>query len=436
MAGRPKRIVLASIGSYGDVHPYVAIALGLRERGHVPVIATTDVHRQKIEALGIGFHPMRPHLGKTADAKVDEVMRQVMDRRKGTEYLFQKILLPAVRGGYEDLRQAGTGADLLITHPIVFGGILLARQTGMPWVSTVLAPISLPSVYDPWVISGVPEFFSRLGPAFHRALYWIFEKLSERWFRDYRRLERELGLPPGGNPIFGGQHSPSMVLALFSRVLATPQPDWPPNTRVTGYCFYDQEHDRPDMPWELEQFLSSGSPPIVFTLGSAAVRDAGDFFEQSAVAVRQLGRRAVLLVGKETRCPLGQLAPDVVSFDYVPHSELFPRAAVTVHQGGAGTTGQALRAGHPMLVVPFAHDQPDNAARVTRLGAARMLPRWRYNARSAAEELRILLSDARYEARTAGIGALVRAEDGVRSACDAIEEMLGKPAARVSPVCR
>ena len=117
----------------------------------------------------------------------------------------------------------------------------------------------------------------------------------------------ELGLPPGEHPLFEGQFSPTLTLALFSRVLASPQPDWPPNVVVTGSVFYNgPEALQP----ELESFSNDGPPPVVFTLGSSAVAAAGRFYEESLDAVRRLRIRAVLLTGGfEQKCPRGMLPP-------------------------------------------------------------------------------------------------------------------------------
>jgi rhamnosyltransferase subunit B len=170
------------------------------------------------------------------------------------------------------------------------------------------------------------------------------------------------------------------------------------------------------MPSELLRFLNAGPPPLVFTLGSSTVLDAGPFYDHSATAAKVLGRRAVLLVDKDSRNRPATLPEGVVAFDYAPFSELFPREAAIVHSGGIGTTAQAMRSGRPMLVMPYAHDQPDNAERVTRLGIARTLSRQRYYPTRAAADLRHLLDNPAYSQRASAIGAKVRQEDGVRAA--------------------
>jgi UDP:flavonoid glycosyltransferase YjiC (YdhE family) len=232
-------------------------------------------------------------------------------------------------------------------------------------------------------------------------------------------------LPPGRDPIFDGQHSPDLVLAMFSELVAKPQPDWPPNTRVTGFAFYDRLDKAAGLAPELARFLDAGPAPIVFTLGSSAVMDAGDFYQQSAAAAAELGQRAILLIGRDPRnAPLQPLPDGVLAAEYAPFSELFWRASAIVHQGGVGTTAQALRAGRPMLFVPFAHDQPDNAARVIRLGVARQIDRQQYRAKKVAAELRKLLEEPGYAAKARDVGRRIQSEDGVSAACDAIEQRL------------
>jgi UDP:flavonoid glycosyltransferase YjiC (YdhE family) len=162
----------------------------------------------------------------------------------------------------------------------------------------------------------------------------------------------------------------------------------------------------------------------VFTLGSSAIWDPGEFYEHSARAAHELNRRAVLLVGKDMDNRPAELPPGVAAFDYAPYSELFHRASVIVHQGGIGTTAQALRSGRPMLVVPFAFDQPDNADRVTRIGVGRTIARRRYNAERAARELARLLGDPTFSERAGAVGRQVQQEDGVREACDALEPVM------------
>jgi UDP:flavonoid glycosyltransferase YjiC (YdhE family) len=213
-------------------------------------------------------------------------------------------------------------------------------------------------------------------------------------------------------------------------VLAAPQPDWPANAYATGFPFLS--HSDGNTP-ELEEFLNAGEPPIVFTLGSAAVGAAGDFYEQSAEAAMRLGRRALLLVGRDPHNqPKHSLPPGVMAVQYAPHSAVFPRACVVVHQGGIGTTGEAMRAGHPTLVVHYGHDQPDNAARLVRMGMARSMPRERYNANVAVREIQHLLENITYAERAAAIGAQVRSENGTARACDLLGRLLKVPNAEVT----
>jgi rhamnosyltransferase subunit B len=420
-----KHIVMTSFGSYGDINPYLGLALGLRQRGYEMVIATSEYYRNTIEAQGIGFHPVRPTIEPSND-----LLRRVMDADKGTEVILKELLFPFLRDTYEDLMDATKQADLLVTHPITFAGPIVAEKRKMRWVSTVLSPISFFSAYDLPVFPRLPQLVKmrRFGHRVSALLISYAKFVTRTWSEPVRKLRKEVGLPAGKDPIFEGQFSPELVLALFSRVLAEPQPDWPPHTRITGQVFYDGPQGEQGLLPELCEFLESGSPPVVFTLGSSAVGAAGNFYQESLEAVKQLRLRAVLLVGTSPdNRPRGTVPSNVGIFEYAPFSHLFPHAAAIVHQGGIGTTGQALRAGRPMLVVPFAHDQPDNAFRAQNLGVARTLYRQHYSASRVAEALRILLSDPSYSQRACQVGDQVRSEEGIRAACDAIEELLAQP---------
>jgi len=231
----------------------------------------------------------------------------------------------------------------------------------------------------------------------------------------------ELGLPPAADPLYEGQFSPYGTLALFSRVLAEPQPDWPVRTQITGFPFFNRAIPMPD---ELSRFLDAGEPPIAFTLGTSAVGAAGGFYEESVKAVIALGRRAVLLVGLNAENRPRDLPASVIAVEAAPHDALFPRSAAVVHQGGIGTTGQALRAGRPTLIVPHAHDQPDNAFRTARTGCARVCYPRQYKAARVAAELRTLLEQPSYADRANAIARIVQSEGGADAAAQAIGKLL------------
>ena len=415
------RIVIATYGSLGDLHPAIALALELRRRGHPVVLATSENYRGKIAALGLEFHALRPDL--LADG--ERVVAEIMDGPRGTERLMRDHLFPTVRVMHEDLATIVGDTDLLVASELVFAAPLLAATRGVRWVSYFLAPISLFSTSDPPILPVARglRWLPRLGAPAMRFVKWAGRHVSHSWWRPLRDLRRELGLPPGGHPLFEGKFSPRLNLALFSSVLQSPQPDWPTSMVQTGFCFFDEIGEdadrRPALPPEVEAFLQAGDPPIVFTLGSAAVYLAGNFYAESAQAAARIGRRALLLLGNNPPPP--DLPASVLAWDYLPYRRIFPRAAAVVHQGGVGTTAQTLRAGRPMLVVPFAHDQFDNAARITRLGSGRTVSRERYRAGVVARELSLLLTDARYSERAAALGTWVQAERGVEVACDAIE---------------
>jgi UDP:flavonoid glycosyltransferase YjiC (YdhE family) len=419
------RIVLSNIGTFGDINPLIAIALELKRRGHQPVMAVPAVYGPKITPLGIEFYPVRPDL----DPKNTLLAEMVYDVRKGTERGLREFLFPMLRETYDDLLAAATipaRADLLLLGELNYAGPLVAEITGIPWASYVLAPLSFFSAFDPPVLPMYPRLAraDKAVPGMGRAIRRLARFVSRKWPQPVYDLRRELGLPRGRNPLFDAKHSPDLVLALFSRVLGREQPDWPANTKVTGFCFYDADGGNGALPPHLEAFLASGPAPLVFTLGSAAVLAAGRFYEYGARAAQRLGMRAVLLIGPDARNrPRSPLPDSICVAEYAPYSALFSRAAVVIHQGGVGTTAQCLRAGKPMLIMPYSHDQPDNARRMRRLKVARIIQKRYFTPLRVARKLRKLLENPIYAHRAANTALRIRGENGVAAACLALEEL-------------
>jgi len=411
------RILLATWGSHGDLYPYLGLAVRLQAMGASPVLATCPFHRPIVERAGVDFRPLRPDV----DPAATEILKRVMDPSRGSEVIIREMIVPALRQQYDDLLAAAQDADVMVSHPVTFAVPIAADVLNRPWLSSVLAPLSFFSVFDFPALPPWPQAVAihRVGGSWTgRALKRIARTMTREWTAPVRALRADAGLQPAGDPLYEGQFSPYGTLAMFSRVMGAPQPDWPPRTEVTGFVFYNGPS--PSLPALLAAFLDAGDPPLVFTLGTSAVGAAGDFYRESVAAAKALGRRAVLLTGYPPENRPTDLPASVLTIDYAPHELLFPRGAAIVHHGGVGTTGQALRAGHPMLVVPFAHDQPDNAHRLRRLGVARVVYPRQYNASRVAREIAALLDTPSYAARAADAAATVRAEPGADRAAETI----------------
>jgi rhamnosyltransferase subunit B len=418
------RILLTTLGSLGDLHPYIAVGLGLRDRGHEIVFVTIKDYQSAIEAVGFEFQPLGADFMNVGDP---EMVAMMMDRNKGTERVFKDYLMVNLRDNYHHLLAAAQGVDFMLAHEVVFAAPLVAEVLKLDWATGILAPGSFFSAYDPFVLPPYPFVakFRWMGPKVNRLIRDLSKIVTRNWGAPIRQLRQELGLAPlQGNPIIDAKYSPQLVLSLFSSVIGAPQPDWPPHTVQTGFPVYDGGNDR-SLSEELERFLAAGEQPIVFTLGSAAVVAPGRFFQVSAEAAIRLNRRAVLLIGDNP--PPANLPPELIAIDYARYSQIFPRAAAIVHQGGIGTTAQGLRSGRPTLIMPYSHDQPDNAARAERLGVSRTISRENYTVDRVVKELKALLTDPSYATKAEAIGRIVSAEDAVSLACETIESRLSTP---------
>lgn len=402
------------------------MGLGLAGRGHRITVATGESQRKVVEQHGLHFVPVRPD--RTIVTEDPQASKQAAQLRTGSAFAV-KNLLRYVEETYSDLVNACQGCDLFISHPAAFCAPLVVEKLGLPWLSLALAPATLFSAMDPPILPSAPWLagIPQVGGFPHSLIFRAFKKLTRNWMEPIDRLRLSIGLKASTkHPFFEGMFSPYGTLGLFSRELAAPQKDWPANTRITGFPFCAQIDEGP-LEADLEKFLSAGPAPVVFTLGSNVVREAGGFYRESLEAAKHAGCRAVLLTGGGARNRLSEPSSDLIfSCAYAPYKMLFPRAAAVVHHGGIGTLGHAMAAGAPMLIVPHVHDQPDNAHRASKLGIARSQSRAGYKSGSVAAHLKILLTDPAYQISSKAVQSRMLKEEGGASACDVIEEVLAR----------
>ena len=404
------RVVFASHGSLGDLVPFLEIGKVLRKEGHGVVVATHAAHRAAVEDAGLGFAPMRP------DRPSDPAFHaRFMNPSTGPSFVYREFLIPAIAESDADLTAAVAGADVLVSVTLALAAPIVAARTGIPWRSAAFQPAMLYSAYDPPKLPLLP--FLQGHPGYNAWLLEQAKKGVESWARPLRayRHEQGLGAYPD-HPAFGGQHAPGGVLLLTSPLFGRIPPDAPHNTVQTGQVL---QTGAAALDPQVEAFLDAGPPPVVFTLGSASAHAARRFFRHSITIAHRIGVRALLLVGREENCEgLGQ-DDTILAATSAPYQAVFPRAGMVVHQGGIGTIALSLSAGVPMLIVPFAHDQPDNAARAARLGAAEVVPRWRYRPWCAGRVARIH-RDPAMRTRAQEAGATLCRENGAEQAAAAI----------------
>jgi rhamnosyltransferase subunit B len=441
---RSAHIVIATVGSLGDLFPFLAIGQELTARGHRVTVATHGIHQAAIEQAGLRFADAS---GIPEPEDREAFTARAFDRWRGPRFVVHDFAAIDVQASYEKLAPLVADADVLITTTLAFAAQIWGEQLSaagrLRWLSAVLAPAGFVSAYDPpatglalldKLVSGSP----RRG----RWLQMMAQRVTQRWTAPVRDFRRSLGLQPVsplGDPFHHGQHAPQGVLAVFCPPLGSPQPDWPAHVHVTGFARYAQKAEL-DAP--LRAFLDDGPAPLVFTLGSTAVHMGAGFLRESLAAAVRLNQRAVLFTGSppmRAKLP-AHLPPGIHAVDYAPHAALFPRASVIVHHGGIGTSSEALYAGKPMLVVPHGFDQPDNAARLKRLGVAEVLAAGRYRADQAAPLLQNLLDNASRAQRAQALAAILRDQCGARAAADVIQthglrqaSVLAQPTSRLGP---
>ena len=416
---KPRDILIAAVGSHGDVHPFVGIGMGLRDRGHRVRVIVNPHFEPIVRGAGLEMVP----LGTDAEYRTLATHPDLWHPVRGPRYIFQQMatLVPPVYRLIEDLQIPGK--TVVMHSTLAIGARVAQEKLGIPTATVHLQPALIRSAILPPILPGfdlprwLPSMALRL--FFYLADKLILDPMAAPAINEFRAT---LGLAPAFNILHSWWNSPQRVIGLFPEWYAPPQKDWPRQMRLTGFPLYD-ERGISAMSGDLDEFLRGGTAPIAFTPGSAMWK-ADEFFKQGAEACRMLGRRGLLLSRHADHIPR-DLPAGVIHVPYAPFSELLPRCAALVHHGGIGTTAQAMASGIPQLIMPFSHDQPDNADRVMKLGVARSLPPVLFTADRVARALSEMLENTTVRNSCMSVAKRFGQNDAIRRTCELIEELPG-----------
>ena len=413
-------ILILAVGSAGDVYPFIVIGQALRVRGHAVTLVATANFQERVERAGLRF---------VSGLSQDELDASVQDPElwhpvKGFATIWKHMArhLPSAYAQQLALVRDSSEPAIIVASTLGLTGRLLQEAHGVPLVTVHLAPSCFLTAHDTSVRRGLDWPRSLPRPVVRLILNLVERVMLDPVVRPaINRLRATLNLAPVRRVMSRWLHSPQQVICAFPAWFAAPQPDWPPNTVCTGF---------PRMPASegqlepaLQRFIDAGSPPVVVTPGSAMAH-GGAFIARALDAAAALGLRVVVVTPYRAQLP-ATLPASVHHAAYAPFDLLAPQAAAFVHHGGIGTSATVLSAGKPQLVVPFAFDQPDNAARLRRLGvAATVLPDAPLRAWTGA--LAGLLAKPAVAAACARVAAAMAAET---PAAEQIAELVAQRAA-------
>jgi UDP:flavonoid glycosyltransferase YjiC (YdhE family) len=429
------RIVVNTLGSTGDLFPFIALAQGLRERGHDVIFAVNAAQHEAVRKAGIEVVACGPELS-------EDDARQRLDMFDGSNPMAQvrkmifEWLVPSITPSYKDLLKICEGADALIATTVQLAAHMVYEKTGIRWITASLSPMQFPSAYE------APMYWPKvltnrlINPAAWRLVLAITRR---EFLPTINRIRAEHGFKPlRGAPTLE-DFSPELVLLASSRHLSPPRPDWKPELKMTGFWFFDANISQWQPSAELEAFVSRGEKPILLSLGSMVQQNPREIVEMHVEAARRVGRRLIIQQGWAL-LDAGVVKDavnrgEVIGAGFVPHDWLFPRVAAVIHHGGAGTTARALRYGRPMLLEPHGFDQPFNARLIERLGVGIAIDSHKRSVRRIESALRkILMPDVAQRAERIAIE--VQKENGVEEACRLIEENLGVRAVQAAALSR
>ena len=423
-----RKILLVTVGTLGDLHPFIAIGLALQARGFRPVLAVAADHVPKCLAAGLEAEAVLPGFDIVARAmglSKAEATRRLMGSQR---LMMDWVLMSGLAESVAALDRLAEDADAVVGSLFAFAAAMIAEKRDLPLITLILQPMAMLSTLDP---PATPDFgmmrqapVGLVGAAWNRLTYAALRQLLHALYGGkIDRVRTGYGLSrAGARRLLEPADNSVLRLGCYSSTFAPLPRDVSPRTRLVGFPLFDSASGRDEpLPNLLTAFLAAGPPPVVFTLGSFAVGGGSQFYDRAREAARRLNRRAVLLVG-------GHAAPrwneSLFTCSYARHSQLFPAAAVIVHHGGIGTTGQAMRAGKPQLVVPHMGDQNDHAARILRHGLGLRLNDARLTASDFEKAIALLISNPSYAIRAAAVAERIANEDGAAAAAQAIVDVM------------
>jgi rhamnosyltransferase subunit B len=413
----PRNVLLATTGSGGNVYPFIGFGIELRRRGHRVALLSHATYRPLAESAGLDFHAVdRPGEFEHVLANPD-----LWHPRKGVGTHVRDFLLPNLERFYRLIAEVGSPAGTVMAAGVPCLGARVAQdKLGIPTATVLLAPAWLRSVYEAPLQFPEQRLISWTGGLGKRAFYFFHDLGIDLLLRSrVNAFRASVGLGPVGR-VYPWMCSPQRIIGCWPEWYGPPQPDWPEQTVLAGFPFYDHDATTPEVSREAVEWAAARRP-IIFTAGTGMMH-GGDFFRDAVESCRRLGLPGCLLARHVSQIP-PRLPEDVRHFSYVPLSELLPRARAIVHHGGIGTTAQALAAGIPQLVMPLAFDQFDNSRRLARLGVAIPNYRRRLGARELVRRLARLLASEAIARNCQAWKLRLESRSAIEDACDLIEEL-------------
>jgi rhamnosyltransferase subunit B len=411
------RVLIFPMGSSGDVHPFIGVGKALQARGHEVFIITSGYFEDLVKRAGLGFRPV----GTAEDFQRVQDDPDIWHPKRAFGALVRLGLNNSYGPILDHARELHKPGDtVMVASTLAIGARNAAELLDVRLASVHLAPCIFLSAYRLPRMHGAPV--PPWAPRWLKRLMWyVGGRMTDRDVLPVLNAFRhEHGLPPVRDIVRNWFHSPDRVIGLFPDWFGPPQPDWPKQARLTGFPMFD-EAGLAATPPEVEEFLAAGEPPVVFTPGTSMAHGQ-EFFAAGVHALKLTGRRGILLSKFEHTIPR-DLPPGVRHFQYIPFSEVLPRAAALVYHGGVGTCAQALSAGIPHLIYHMAHDQLDNLSRVRDLGVGDGLAPKRFKPKRVAAMLDRLLNDPEVRRRAAAISQRFDTEAWVRQTCELVESL-------------
>jgi sterol 3beta-glucosyltransferase len=414
-------ISIITIGSRGDVQPYIALGSGLQKAGHRVQLVADELYKESIEERNLSFAPIYTNPKKFFDEDIFKTGKNIFRFSKQIRRQYKII-------GHRHFREvldALVNVDVILFSPLASAAFHIAELKKIPCIGAYLQPVTPTKEFGPTFLPELPLLIP-----FRNLINWQLFRLNNKiYFYLIKDVVNEcrkevLKIAPLPWKVYSNADLSGMpILYGFSNNIIPRPMDWKENIHITGYWFLENKRSW-QPPQDLVQFIESGTPPIYFGFGSMIDKEISTVVNIITAVLKRTNQRGIISSGWNESYNF-EVSSDVFMVNDVPHEWLFPKMAAVVHHGGAGTTAAGLKAGVPSIVVPFSFDQPFWGNRVFKLGAGpKPIPRKRLTVDNLAKAINLVIKSKRYSMTARRIGEKIQAEDGVCNAVKIIESIV------------
>lgn len=416
------RFLFLSLGSSGDIFPFLGIANTMKKRQHDCIFLANEVYQNQVASADIQFDS----IGSQQEFERHLSHPDLWHPRKSIDYLMREIVIPAIEPSLNLISKYYVpGETVLVSSTWNFSNIIANEVWGIPTMGIYLQPRNYFCLEEPYRSQGLEEFmYQKMGRLGRKLFRQAISKKLDGLLAPVNDIRLKYGLKPVANIMDDWRHGSNIRMGLWPTWFQPKKPSWPNNFLIPGFVACDGYTNKTDNPWLEELSDFNGKRPILFTLGTGMTQGKV-FFKLAAQACEQLDIPGILITTDKSQIP-SNLPINVKHLAFAPFLDLAPRCSIMVHHGGIGSVGRGIAAGIPQLAIPLSYDQFDNGHNLKLNGIGDSLPFKKLNLNRLTGKLASLLNDKNMEVQCRKFQTMYLNQNPMAEIVSTLEGMIDK----------